>query len=206
MQGRMTEADRVRIAAVAFERYESGESWDQISKDFDIHPGHVRRLTTARHPVSFRRWGQVRVASIDEVTRRRADGESIQAIATALGCSRTAVRTAIERAAGVPMSRYPRLSARRDPTQAELRKITALYEACPPAPRARPGSRDTGGENGLALAIACRKLVESGVPMQNLSRALGRGPTWVHWLLGRHDQRLEPRAGRTTSRRTRAVD
>lgn len=38
--------------------------------------------------------------------------------------------------------------------------------------------------------------------MQTLSRALGRGPTWVHWLLELHDERPQTREARTTRRRT----
>lgn len=204
MRRRLTEVDREQIAAIAHERYASGESWTQIAEHFDLHPAHVRRLTTARHRVEFRRWGQGHVADAEEVLGRRSNGESIQAIATALGCSRTAVRTAIELSAGAPETRYPSLADRREPSESELHKLTVLYESCPPAPRARPGHRDTAGEYGLVLAIACRELVDAGVPMQTLSLALGRGPTWVHWLLSRHEQRPEFRKGRTTSRRTRA--
>lgn len=113
------------------------------------------------------------------------------------------MRTAIERSAGTPTTRYPQLANRRVPTESEIHELAELYEALPPALRSRPGHRDTAGETGLVLAIACRELVESGVPMQTLSLALDRGPTWVHWLLGRHGQRPEPRKGRTTSRCTR---
>lgn len=205
MPGRLTQGERERIAAVACERYAAGESWVQIAEDFNLHPGHVRRLTTERYAVDFRRWGQRPVADPDQVALRRGRGESIQAIASALGCSRTAVRTAIERAGCVPRSRYPRLSARREPTEAEVERISGLYATCPYAPRARPGHRDTAGEHGLLLALACRELVDDGVPMQTLSRALGRGPTWVHWLLGRHDQQPASREARSTSRRTRSI-
>lgn len=62
-----------------------------------------------------------------------------------------------------------------------------LLEACPLAPRARPGHRDTSGDEEYALALECQNLVEGGVPMQTLSQALGRGKTWVHRLLGQHD-------------------
>lgn len=203
MRGRLTEGERERIASIAYKRYTSGETWAQIAASFDLHPGHVRRLTTARHRVEFRRWGQDPVANADEVMRRRAQGESIQTIATALGCSRTAVRTAIELTTGAPTTRYPKLADRREPSVSELHQLTELYEALPPAPRSRPGHKDTAGEAGLELAIECLQLVDSGVPMQTLSLALGRGPTWVHWLLGRHGQRPEARQGRTTSRRTR---
>ena len=64
---------------------------------------------------------------------------------------------------------------------------------------------ETGGDEGAALAEACLALVEDGVPMQTLSTALGRGPTWVHWLLGRHDLRPQKRETRSTRRRTRDV-
>jgi hypothetical protein len=60
-----------------------------------------------------------------------------------------------------------------------------------------------GGPEGLELAEACLVLVEGGVPMQTLSRALDHGPTWVHWLLGKHDLRPAERQSRSTSRRTR---
>lgn len=200
---RLTEAEREQLAATAHRRYLSGESWAQIASDVDLHPGHVRRLTMARHPVEYRRRGQKASADEAEVVRRRGQGESIQTIATALSCSRTAVRTALEQVDGLPRTRYPRLSDRREPTEVEIRDLLALYEACPPAPRARPGHRDTGNEHGRELAISCRDLVEAGVPMQTLSRALGRGPTWVHWLLSRHDLRPSQRDGRSTSRRTR---
>ncbi|PWH05603.1 hypothetical protein DEO23_12230 [Brachybacterium endophyticum] len=51
--------------------------------------------------------------------------------------------------------------------------------------------------------MACLAVVEDGVPMQTLSKQLGRGPTWVHWLLSRHDCRPHAREGRSTARRTR---
>ncbi|ATG53223.1 hypothetical protein CFK38_11310 [Brachybacterium vulturis] len=78
-----------------------------------------------------------------------------------------------------------------------------MYEACPQAPRAREGARAVRGEEGRVLAEACRSVVDDGVPMQRLSVALGRGATWLHWLLGCHDLRPELRKARTTSRRTR---
>lgn len=187
MRRRLTEAARDRIAAIARRRYAAGESWAHIAADFDLHPGYLRKLTTARHVVEFQCWGQKPVADPDEVVRRRDQGESIQAIATALGCSSTAVRTSIERADRVPSTRYSRLSGRRARAAAEVAQIGELYDSCRQALRARPGHSDTAGEHGLELALACRELVEDGVPMQTLSRAPGHGPTWVHWLLGRHD-------------------
>lgn len=203
MRGRLTAAERERIARLGHERYEAGERWDTIAKDLDLHPGSLRRIVAQLHPVEYRRWGQRTVADPAEVARRREQGESIQSIAESMECSRTAVRTALENVSGPPATRYPRLSTRRDPTEAELQELTRRYEACPEAPRNRPGHRETRGEEGAELAEACSALVADGVPMQTLSLAMGRGVTWVHWLLGQHDLRTAERTGTSTRRRTR---
>ena len=203
MRGRLTAAEREQIARTGHERYEEGESWTEIARDLDLHPGSLRRIVAQLAPIEYRRWGQKVVADPDEVARRREQGESIQSIAEAFGCSRTAVRTALESVSGPPTTRYPRLTARRAPTEKELLELQRLYESCPEAPRSRPGHRDTAGEEGEALAEACAALVMDGVPMQTLSLAMGRGATWVHWLLGRHDLRPAERQGRSARRRTR---
>lgn len=171
---------RDAIASDAAERYQAGEAWADIGSSYGITGAHVRRLTVARHDVTFRRWGQRPVADVEEVCRRRDRGESLDAIATALDCSREAIRTALERAGRTPQTRYPRLSARRSPTEGELERIAALYEGCPEAPRSRPGFRHVRGDEGRLLAEACRELVVFGVPMATPSTAIGRGPTWVH--------------------------
>lgn len=204
MRRRLSSAEREAIACTGHDRYEAGETWAQIARDLDLHPGSLRRIVAQLAPVEYRRWGQRTVADPAEVARRREQGESIQAIAVSLECSRTAVRTALESVSGPPATRYPRLSSRRDPTGAELQELQRLYEACPEAPRNRPGHRETRGEEGAELAAACSALVADGVPMQTLSLAMGRGATWVHWLLGRHDLRPAEREGRSTARRTRA--
>lgn len=200
---KLTPAQRDQIAADAAVRYAAGETWAQIAADYGITGVHVRRLTVARHDITYRRWGQQPVADVDEVLRRRQNGQSLDQIAEALDCSRQAVRTALETATGVSSTRYPRLSRRRQPTGDEIAEIQALYEVCPQAPRARPGARYVRGDEGRALADACRGLVDDGVPMDTLSRSVGRGPTWTHWLLTIHDLRPDPRATRTTARRTR---
>ncbi|MBB5831918.1 hypothetical protein [Brachybacterium aquaticum] len=205
MRRRLTDAEREELARIGHDRYMAGETWAEIARDHDLHPETVRRIGAQLRPVAYRRWGQKPVADPGEVAERRLRGESIQKIAEALSCSRTAVRTAIESTSGVPSTRYPRLSARRMPTDAELLELRQLYEACPEAERNRPGHRDTGGEAGTVLATACLALVEDGVPMQTLSTALGRGPTWVHWLLGRHGVSTDTRAGRSTRHRTRQI-
>lgn len=206
MRRRRTATERHEIARSGHERYTAGESWTEIARDLDLHPGSLRRIVQQMDPVEFRRWGQRPIAEPSDVAALRAKGETIQSIAAALGCSRTAVRTALESTTGRAPTRYPRLSARRSITDSELRELALLYEACPEAPRNRPGHRETGGDEGAVLAAACLELVEDGVPMQTLSIALGRGPTWVHWLLGRHGLRPEPHEVRSTSRRTRTVD
>ena len=58
--------------------------------------------------------------------RRRERGESIESIAQSMECSRTAVRTALESVSGPPTTRYPRLSTRREPTDAELLELKRL--------------------------------------------------------------------------------
>lgn len=199
----LTPAQRDQIAGDAAARYEAGEGWEPIGASYGITGGHVRRLTTARHDITYRHWGQQPVADVDEVLRRREDGQTLDQIARALECSRQAIRTALEAAQRAPATRYPRLSRRRVPTDDELAEIRGLYEACPQAPRARAGARHVRGEEGRVLAEACRALVDDGIPMAALSHALGRGPTWVHWLLSCHDLRPDPHPGRTTSRRTR---
>ncbi|RCS69503.1 hypothetical protein CIK73_06085 [Brachybacterium alimentarium] len=83
--------------------------------------------------------------------------------------------------------------------------MTQLYEACPQASRARPGARNVRGDEGRILAEACRELIDDGIPMEPLSRDLGRGPTWIHWLLGLHALRPDPHAARNTARRTRLL-
>lgn len=201
---RLTAAEREAIAVDAHRRYTAGESWKVIADDHALSPVYLQRLTQARHPVVYRRWGRKPVADVDDVARRRAEGQSISAIARDLECSTTAVRTAIERHHGTPVTRYPKLGHRRLPTDAEVRYVRDLYEACPYARRARPGHRHIRGEEGKALALACRTLVDDGIPMGTLSRAMGRGATWLHWLLTVHDLRPDLHAGRSTSRRTRS--
>lgn len=203
MRRQLTHAEREEIARAGHDRYEAGESWEAIAKDLELHPGSLRRIVAQLAPVEYRRWGQRAVADPAEVARRREKGESIQAIAESLGCSRTAVRTALESESGPPATRYPRLTSRRAPTEKELLELQRLYESCPEAPRSRPWHRDTAGEGGAELAETCAALVADGVPMQTLSLAMGRGATWVHWLLGRHDLQAAEREGLSTRRRSR---
>ena len=200
---KLTKIERTTLATTAAQRYHNGESWVQIAQDYDLTSTYVRRLTAARHTINYRRWGQRPVADVELVCRLRDEGRTLNEIAEEIGCSRQAVRTALEAAGGTKPTRYPRLSQSRSPTQSELEQTQALYEACPPAPRARPGARNVRGAEGRLLAEACRALVDDGIPMQRLSRALGRGPTWVHWLLSCHDLKPDQHAVRTTSRRTR---
>lgn len=200
---KLTPAQRDQIAADAAARYRAGQSWQQIAQSHGVTGEHVRRITTARHDITYRRWGRHPVADVDEVVRRREDGQTLTQIAEELGCSRQAIRTALENAQRVPATRYPRLSERRAPTEAEIAELRGLYEACPQAPRNREGSRAVRGPEGRILAEACRSVVDDGVPMQTLSVALGRGATWVLWLLGCHGLRPETRTVQTTARRSR---
>ncbi len=101
-----------------------------IARDLDMHPGSLRRIVAKLAPVAYRRWGQCAVADPAEVASRREKGECIQTIAYALGCSRTAVRTALESLSGVPSTRDPRLTTRRILTDAELGALEALYAQC----------------------------------------------------------------------------
>lgn len=178
--GRLTPEQRDQIAVDAATRYQAGETWQQIGTSHGITGEYVRRLTVARKDITYRRWGQQPVADPMEARRRRDDGQSLREIADTLGCSLQAVRTALERTGRTDTTRYPRLSTRRRPTAAELEHISQLYEACPQAPRARPGARNVRGNEGRALAEACRALVDDGIPMLTLARDLGRGATWVH--------------------------
>lgn len=200
---KLTTEQRDRVAADAADRYRDGESWAEIATSYDLTPQYVYRLTVARHDIDFRTWGQHPVADVDDVVSRRDKGQSLQQIAEELGCSRQAVRTALEAANRHRVTRYPRLTHRRAPTHVEIAELRGLYEACPQAPRAREGARATRGAEGRVLAEACRTVVDDGVPMQTLSTALGQGKTWLYWLLGVHDLRSEPRSVQTTSRRTR---
>lgn len=168
---RLTAAERDGIAAAAAQRYERGESWAEIAQDYDPTSTYVHRLTAARHAINYRRWGQRPIADAELVCRLRDEGRTLNEIAEELGCSRQAVRTALETAGRTEPTRYPRLSQSRSPTPAELEQARALYEACPPAPRARPGARNVRGPEGRLLAEACRALVDEGVPMQKLSQA-----------------------------------
>lgn len=205
MARRMTPERRDKIAADAAGRYGAGESWQEIGADYGISSEYVRRLTIARHDITYRRWGRRPAADPQEVSRRREEGQTLAEIAAALDCSRQAVRTALETAGTRSATRYPRLSERRAPTSAELERISALYEACPAAPRSRPGAHDMRGPEGRAVAEACHNLVADGVPMQTLSTALGRAATWVHWLFGIHDLRPATRPTQSTARRTREL-
>lgn len=200
---KLTSEQRGQVADDAATRYRAGESWAKIAESYGLTSTYVRRLTVTRHDISFRRWGQQSLADIDDVVRRRGDGQTLDQIAEDLGHSRQAIRTALETAQRAPATRYPRLSERRLPTEDEINEIQSLYEACPQAPQNREGSRAVRGFEGRLLAEACRSVVDNGVPMQTLSIALGRGATWLHWLLGCHDLRPEPRLVRTTARRTR---
>lgn len=200
---KLTESERTNLAATAAQRYHDGESWAQIAQDYGLTSTYVRRLTTARHKVRYRSWGQQPTANVNDVARLRSEGHTLDEIAQELGCSRQAVRTALERAGRTTDTRYPRLSERRNPTPVEIATLLQLYEECPQAPRNREGSRSTRGPEGRALAEACRSLIDDGIPMATLSKALGRGPTWIHWLLSSHDLRPDPRPVKTTSRRSR---
>lgn len=200
---KLSPEQRDDVADDAAIRYRAGESWAEIATSYDLTPQYVYRLTTARHDIAFRRWGRQPFADVEEVVRRREDGQTLDQIAEDLGCSRQAIRTALETAERTPKTRYPRLSQRRLPTEDEIAEIRGLYEACPQAPRNREGSRAVRGLEGRALAEACRSVVDDGVPMQTLSLALGRGATWLHWLLNIHDLRPEPHPIHTTARRTR---
>lgn len=202
---RLTAGERDAIAADAATRYVAGETWKQIGSAYGVTGEHVRRLTVARHDITYRRWGSRPVADVDTVLERRTAGETLDQIAAALGCSRQAVRTALESRQGPPASRYPVLGQRRAPTPTEVEQLMTLYGACPPAPRARPGARYTRGAEGWVLAEACAAVVADGVPMATLSRAIGRGTVFVQWLLTLHDLRPVPHRGRSTTRRTRST-
>lgn len=202
---RLDPQQRDLIAEDAVERYRAGETWAEIGADHGISGTHVHRLTVARHEVAYRRWGKRPVADVDEVCRRRDQGESLDEIASALDCSRQAVRTALESAGRVPQTRYPRLSTRRASTADEVARLKAKYESCPEAPRRHSGWRHIRGEEGRQLAEACLELVLSGIPMTTLSKAIGRGATWLHWLFKCHDLHPDPHAAGTTSRRTREL-
>lgn len=201
---KLSTEQRDDVADDAAIRYRAGESWAEIGARYDLTPQYVYRLTTARHDITFRRWGRQPFADVDEVVRRREDGQTLEQITEDLGCSRQAIRTALETAGRTPPTRYPRLAESRTPTADEIAELRGLYEACPQAPRAREGARAVRGEEGRVLAGACRSVVDDGVPMQRLSVALGRGATWLHWLLSCHDLRPELRKARTTTRRTRS--
>lgn len=201
---KLTEEQRDEIADDAAARYRAGESWQEIAASHGITHHYLRRLTAARHDITYRRWGQQPVADVSTVVALRDRGKSLQQIANELDCSRQAVRTALETAELTANTRYPRLSERREPSPGEIANLTQLYEACPQAPRNREGSRAVRRPEGLRLAEECRAVVDDGVPMQTLSLALGREPTWLHWLLGVHELRPEQRMVQTTGRRTRS--
>lgn len=200
---KLTPIQRDQLATDAAARYRAGEAWIQIAADYGVTADYVRRASIARHDITYRRWGRQPIADVDEVLPRREDGQTLDEIAEALDSSRQAIRTALETAHGVPSTRHPSLSRRRQPTDAEVADLRTLYEACPQAPRNREGSHAVRSPEGRALAEACHNLVTDGIPMATLSRALGRGPTWMHWLLSIHDLRPNPRAAHTTTRRTR---
>lgn len=113
-------------------------------------PGSLRRIVAKLAPVAYRRWGQRSVADPAEVAVRRERSKIIQSIAEALGCSRTAVRAALESTSGTLSTRHPLLSSKRTPTDAELLELRRLHEACSAALHNRPGCRDNEGEAGRA--------------------------------------------------------
>lgn len=78
---RLELADRDAIASAAARRYRAGESWTAIAAGYGLSTEYLRRLTVARHDVTFQRWGQKPIADVDEVRRRRAAGEAITQIA-----------------------------------------------------------------------------------------------------------------------------
>lgn len=203
MSARLTSAQRARIADEAARRYNEGATWAEIAADHQLSSAYVRRLAIARHDITYRRWGQQAVVNPDEAQDLHNDGKTLEAMAKELGCSRQAIRTALEAAGRSALTRYPKLSTKREPSAEEVRRISRLYETCPQAPRSRKGSRNVRGTEGRALAAACLEVVLTGVPMSSLSRALDRGPTWVHWLLSCHEMQPPKRRVHTTSRRTR---
>lgn len=205
MPARLTSTQREQLADEAARRYASGESWAEIADDHQLSKNYVRRLTIARHDITYRRWGQQVVVNPGKVRNLRNHGKSIEAIANELGCSRQAIRTALEATGRPALTRYPKLSTTRKPSAEEVSRISTLYEACPQAPRNRAGSRDVRGTEGRALAAACLDVVLAGVPMSQLSRALDRGPTWVHWLLNCHEMQPPKHSVGSTSRRTRKI-
>lgn len=198
-------AQRDRIAAEAARRYTLGESWRQIAPGFGLHPDTVRRLARARTMVETRPWGARPALDPLEVQRRRDEGWSIPRIAQHYGCSKTAVRTALESARGAPpRTRYPMLAGTREPTAVETRDLLLMYDALPSAPR-NPHAKATRSEDARNLAVACRTLVDDGVPMQTLSLALGRSKGWVLWLLGIHDLLPDKRIACSTNTSAPAV-
>lgn len=180
----LTPEQRDHIAADAARRYAAGESWRQIAVDHGIHKDTLRRLTVARHDITVHPWGQKPIADVALVRELRGEGRSIPAIARELGLSQTAVRTALGTEGRE--TRYPLLGQRADVTDADKVRVRALYEACPPS-QGRPGARATRGPEGRLLAEACRELVDAGVPMETVGRALGRAPSYMSWLLACHD-------------------
>lgn len=54
----MTPERRDKIAADAAGRYGAGESWQEIGADYGLSSEYVRRLTIARHDITYRRWGR----------------------------------------------------------------------------------------------------------------------------------------------------
>lgn len=164
---KLTTEQRDDVAADAALRYRGGESWAEIGARYDLTPQYVYRLTTARHDITFRRWGRQPFADVAEVVRRRDDGQTLDQIAEDLGCSRQAIRTALETAGRTPPTRYPRLAESRTPTADEIAELLGLYEACPQAPRAREGARAVRGPEGRLLAEACRSVVDDGVPCRH---------------------------------------
>src|SRR5690625_781080 len=166
---KLTPEQRDDIANDASERYRAGESWAEIAAGYALTPQYVYRLTVARHDIGYRRWGRPPVANVDEVVRRRDDGQTLSKIAEELGCSRQAVRTALETAHRKRVTRYPRLSRRRAPADDEITELRGLYEACPQAPRARQGARATRGTKGRALQKRAELLSTTASPCR-LSR------------------------------------
>lgn len=199
MAWRLTAEQRDQIAADAARRYADGEVWQQIGASYGITGEHVRRLTSAAKTSPTDAGGSAPPStprrSVSDVMNDRPSARSPRvSAALAKPCALRLNPPAEPPRRAAPVS--PRAVGPPPPS-------SSIYEECPLAPRARPGVRNIRWEKGWALAEACRALIDDGIPMETLSRDLGRGPTWIHWLLGCHDLRVPTRATRSTARRTR---
>ncbi len=84
----------------AVQRYEAGETLKAIGKDLGVHGDTVRRAlvkagVSIRPPVRPNKPHKLSLQQVDSCRRRRASGETLQALADEMGVNRETLRRAL---------------------------------------------------------------------------------------------------------------